>query len=168
MLAIVYALEKFNQFTYGRHVTIYSDHKPLEAILKKPLAHAPRRLQGMIMRLQKYDFDVHYERGKNMHIADLLSRTYLSNTDHEEAKEFEHINMASFLPISDQRLQEIRRETDKDKTLQILKSVILQGWPAERKDAPVQVTPYFSIRDELSIQDGLVFRSERVVVPHAL
>ena len=30
MLAIVYALEKFNQFTFGRHVTVYSDHKPLE------------------------------------------------------------------------------------------------------------------------------------------
>ena len=66
MLAIVYALEKFNQFTYGRHVTIYIDHKPLEAISKKPLAHAPRRLQGMIMRFQKCDFDVQYERGQNM------------------------------------------------------------------------------------------------------
>ena len=38
MLAIVYALEKFNQFTFGRKVTVHSDHKPLEAILKKPLA----------------------------------------------------------------------------------------------------------------------------------
>ena len=57
MLAIVYALEKFNQFTFGRHVTVYSDHKPLEAILKKPLARAPRRLQGMIMRLQMYDLE---------------------------------------------------------------------------------------------------------------
>ena len=71
MLAIIYALEKFNQFTYRRHVTIYSDHKPLEVILKKPLAHAPRRLQAMIMRLQKYDFDVHYKRVKNMHIASI-------------------------------------------------------------------------------------------------
>ena len=51
MLAIVYALEKFNQFTFGRHVTNHSDHKPLEGNLKKPLACAPRRLQGMIMRL---------------------------------------------------------------------------------------------------------------------
>lgn len=80
MLAIVYALEKFNQFTYGRHVSIYSDHKPLEAISKKPLA--PRRLQGMIMRFQKCDLDVQYERGKNMYIVDLLTRAYLPNTDH--------------------------------------------------------------------------------------
>lgn len=89
MLAIVYALEKFNQFTYGRHVTIYSDHKPLEAISKKPLAHAPRRLQGMIMRFQKCDFDVQYERGKNMYMADLLTRAYLPNTDHENILVFD-------------------------------------------------------------------------------
>ena len=87
MLAIAYALEKFNQFTFGRHVTVYSDHKPLEAILKKPLACAPRRLQGMIMRLQKYDLEVRYEKGTEMHIADFLSRAYLSiaqNTQQEQ------------------------------------------------------------------------------------
>ena len=132
MLAIVYALEKFNQFTFGRYVTVYSDHRPLEAIFKKPLACAPRRLQGMIMRLQKYDTEVHYEKGTEMHIADFLSRAYLPSTEHPTGADFEHINMASFLPVSDQRLQEIRTETEKDDTLQILKSVILQGWLAER------------------------------------
>ena len=168
MLAIVYALEKFNQFTFGRKVTVHSDHKPLEAILKKPLACAPRRFQGMIMRLQKYDIEVQYERGKDMHIADFLSRAYLPSTDHPQMAEFEQENMASFLPISDLRLQEIRNETDKDETLQILKSVILQGWPPERSDAPTQVTPYYSVRDELSVQDGLIFRGERVVIPKVL
>ena len=170
MLAIVYALEKFNQFTFGRHVTVYSDHKPLEAILKKPLACAPRRLQGMIMRLQKYDLEVRYEKGTEMHIADFLSRAYLPGTEHPTGADFEHVNMASFLPISDQRLQDIRTETEKDETLQILKSesVILQGWPAERNAVPAQVTPYYGIRDELSVQDGLIFRSDRVVIPKAL
>ena len=36
MLAIVYAVEKFNGYTFGKKVTVYSDHKPLESILKKP------------------------------------------------------------------------------------------------------------------------------------
>lgn len=62
-LAIVYALERFHQYTFGRSVLVYSDHKPLESILKKPLASAPRRLQGMMMRLQRYDVTVSYERG---------------------------------------------------------------------------------------------------------
>ena len=48
MLAIVFSLKKFHQYTYGRHVKIQSDHKPLESILQKPPACPPRRLQGMI------------------------------------------------------------------------------------------------------------------------
>ena len=51
-LAIVYALERFHQYTFGRSVLVYSDHKPLKSILRKPLASAPRQLQGMMMHLQ--------------------------------------------------------------------------------------------------------------------
>ena len=51
LLAIVFGMEKFNHFTYGRKVTVESDHKPLQTIHKKPLAAAPKRLQGMLLRL---------------------------------------------------------------------------------------------------------------------
>ena len=40
LLAIVFTLERFNQFTCGRKVKVQSDHKPLESIMKKPLANA--------------------------------------------------------------------------------------------------------------------------------
>ena len=99
MLAIVFSLEKFNQYTYGRHVEIQSDHKPLESILKKSLACAPKRLQGMMMRLKKYDYEVQYERGTNLYLADTLSRAYLPT-----GAEFENINAAAFLPVSTSRL----------------------------------------------------------------
>ena len=38
-LAVVYGLERFDQYTYGRNVKVQNDHKPLERILKKPLKH---------------------------------------------------------------------------------------------------------------------------------
>ena len=53
LLAIVFGTEKFNQYTYGRRVIVESDHKPLETISKKPLVSAPKRLQRMLLRLQK-------------------------------------------------------------------------------------------------------------------
>ena len=106
MLAIVFSLERFNQYTFGRHVNVESDHKPLETILQKPLVRAPRRLQSMMMRLQKYDFNVHYERGTNMHLADTLSRAYLPFPGKEE-DDIESVNMVQYLPISDKRLDEI-------------------------------------------------------------
>ena len=52
LLAVVYDLERFHTYTYGREVTVESDHKPLEVIFKKLLHRAPKRLQRMIMRVQ--------------------------------------------------------------------------------------------------------------------
>ena len=46
-LSIVYALQRFHQYTFGRNVLVHSDHKPIESILKEPLESAPRRIQGI-------------------------------------------------------------------------------------------------------------------------
>ena len=168
MLAIVFSLEKFNQYTYGRHVKIQSDHKPLESILKKSLACAPKRLQGMMMRLQKYDYEVQYESGTNLYLADTLSRAYLPTTVHPTGAEFENINAAAFLPVSTSRLREIQQATEDDENLQALKAIILRGWPDDRSQLPEQTTPYFSMRDELSLHDGVIFRGQRIVIPVSL
>ena len=167
MLVIVFALERFNQYTFGRHVHIESDHKPLEAILLKPLARAPRRLQLMMIRLQKYDFTVHYERGKIMHLADMLSRAYLPYKG-KEVDDFESVNMVRYLPISDQRPDEMTKETRKDQSLRELSEIILVGWPEHKDDTPARTHPYFSMRDELTVQDGLVFKENSVVIPRSL
>ena len=53
LLAVVFGFERFNQYTYARHVEVETDHKPLEAITKKPLSMAPPRLQRMLLRLQR-------------------------------------------------------------------------------------------------------------------
>ena len=53
LLVIVFAMERFENYVYGRHVTVESDHKPLEIICKKSILGAPNRLQRMQLRLQK-------------------------------------------------------------------------------------------------------------------
>ena len=45
---------------------------------------------------------------------------------------------------------------------------ILKGWAEDRSKISPQLTPYYSMRDELSIYDGLVFKGERLVVPQGL
>ena len=158
---------EFQQYAFGRHVNVESDHKPLETILQKPLVRAPRRLQSMMMRLQKYDFNVHYERGTNMHLADTLSRAYLPFPGKEE-DDIESVNMVHYLPISDKRLDEIRMETLRDQWLRSLSETILVGWPYDKKDAPPLTHPYFSIRDELTVQDKLIFKGNAVIIPRNL
>ena len=48
-LSLVFGLEHFDQYTYGRKVHIQNDHKPLAAIFKKPVSQASRRIQALVM-----------------------------------------------------------------------------------------------------------------------
>lgn len=161
MLAIVFSLEKFHQYTYGRRTEIHTDHKPLEAIVKKLLAKAPKCLQGMLLRTQKYNIDVVYIQGKHMYIADMLSWSYLTNEKNYQT-EFEHVNMVSFLPISDKRLMQIRSATGQDEICDQLKKTILQVWLSDKTNLPATLHPYFHRRDEISAQDGLIFKGDQV------
>ena len=90
-----------------------------------------------------------------MHLADLLSRAYLPYKAGKEVDDFESVNMVSYLPISNQRLDEIRAETRKDRCLRELSETILVGWPEKKEHAPALTRPYFRMRDELTVQDGL-------------
>ena len=76
--------------------------------------------------------------------------------------------MVQYLPIRPERLQQLKTETESDEALQLLKTVIRDGWPEEKHELPIPITPYHSIRDELSIQVGIIFRGERVVVHTSL
>ena len=82
LLAIVFACEKFDMYIYGRDaVTVETHHKPLEAIVRKALNAAPRRLQRMLLRLQRYSLNVHYKKGKEMFLADTFSRAFTPETN---------------------------------------------------------------------------------------
>ena len=52
-VAIVFGVERFEGYVYGRKIFIDTDHKALESIMKKSLSSAPKRLQRMLLRLQK-------------------------------------------------------------------------------------------------------------------
>lgn len=60
---------------------VESDHKPLESIMQKPLAAAPPRLQRRILQLQRYNFSIMHRPGKDIPVADTLSRKSLSDQD---------------------------------------------------------------------------------------
>ena len=160
-------MEKFHQFTSGRKILAQSDHKPLEIICKKPLINAPKRLQSMLLRLQRYDYEVQYKKGNELYTADTLSRAPVSTSDTRSSAETltEHVNMVDYLPISAGRIQEIRQATQNDVNLKILKDTILAGWPEDKHQVNENIRVYFKFRDELSVQDGIIFRSSRCVIP---
>ena len=127
MLAIMFVVERFEQCIYGRQVKVQTDHKPLESIFKKSFISAPKRLQRMLLRLQKFDLDVTYKKGTEMVLADTLSRAYRvpSETEMTSSKtlrgeterDVEVIHMAQFLPISETMQTQMQAETEADSIL---------------------------------------------------
>ena len=184
MLAIVFAMVHFDQYVYGRKVLVESDHKPLESICKKGLPSAPKRLQRMLLTLQRYDYKVQYKRGVEMYLADTLSRAPLPlqggashkstdevlrvDTRSTAEREIEAINMLQFLPVSDEMLARIQSEMDEDEEMANLKMVIRRGWPDTRQEVSSAVQAYFPFQDKLTLQDRVVLKGERVVVPPTL
>ena len=168
LLAIVFAMTRLDQFVYGRTVTVQSDHKPLEAIMCKPLGDAPLRLQRMLLALQRYDFTVVYTKGSLLFVADTLSRAALSDTAQSLcAVQLEQVDLTKGVSISPQRLALLRTATSTDPVLSRLADQILRGWPVNRRDVPEILAGYFPFRDELTTQDGLIFKGRCLVVPHS-
>ena len=138
------------------------------SITRKPLDKAPRRLQGMLVRALNYDIEVKYQRGKEMYLADTQSRASLPRANHEGQDEFETINAVNYLAVPDERIQELCHHTNEDPPLQQLKATIQQGWPEDKSTLSPVVRPYFSLRDELTVADELIFRGERLVIPKSM
>ena len=117
-----------------------------------------------MIRLQKYDLEVRYEKGSKIFLSDTLSRAFLPDGEQDE-NEFDTINMMKYLPVSEERLLQIQRDTEADDSLQVLKAVIQKGWPEHKSNVPSVISPYFNMCGEMSIQHGLILNGERVVVP---
>ena len=43
--------------------------------------------------------------------------------------------------------------------------VTLGGWPSQKSDTGLDVRAYYNVRHELTMQNGLVFKDNRIVVP---
>ena len=172
LLAVVFSCEHFEHYIYGKHVTVETDHKPLIAIQKKPINTASKRLQRMMLRLQRFDLNLTYKPGKEMYIADALSRALpkqskISSTSHF-CNDLETVNFVEDLPISDSTLAKFQVETAKDESLQVLSQVIRAGWPTKTSMVPTSAQPFFKYRDEMTRQNGLLFKGTKIVVPESL
>lgn len=133
---------------------------------------APKRLQRMLLRLQKYNLKVTYAKGREPYIADTLSRTFTTDNEYifsTFAQEVSQIDQNECIPkIILSIFQQIRELTNQDQVLQTLKAVILTGWNERQYEVPVAVRDYWNIRDELTAPDGLIFKRNRVVIPKVL
>ena len=168
LLGVVFVTIHFKHFTYGRPVTIISDHKPLVSLFKKSLANSSPRLSRMLLQILDYDLQIVYQEGSKMHLSDALSR--LSSHKTEKGSTLPGMDITvheveASTNFSSVSLSRTQQATATDKELQILKSHIMDGFPTSTSKCPEIIRSYFPYRDELTVYNGLVLKGNCIVIP---
>ena len=169
MLAIVHGIQRYHTYLFGKPFIVVTDHKPLVTICSKPIHTAPPRLQRMLLKIQGYQYTITYRPGPQMVMADVLSR--LPNPDNNApVKLDEHVDCLNIAMInfSPEKQDQLRHETAKDPALCFLRDVIIRGWPDKIKELQPSIRAYWSYRDELSVESGIVVKGRQVIIPESL
>ena len=175
-LAICNTFAKFDHWLFGKSdVTVHTDPQPLETICRKPLNKAPARLQRMLMRLQRYQFTIQYKKSTTLHIADTLSRAALPTPTHAKITGFEvfRLELENSCNGHNPRLTDVTEqllmaETQKDSILTDLQHTITHGWPENKQRLATKLRPYWSFKDELTVNNGLIYKGPQVLVPETM
>jgi len=168
MLAILVACKKLHNLIFSYPVLVQTDHQPLVSIFKKELCKITNvRLRRMRIELLRYSLEVTYIPGKQMYMADLLSRAFLKDKveENEELKEMVH-ELARNLPMSKNRKKKFQEATEDDPELQLLKQLCKKE--REIRSIPENLKHYWNLRAEIAYEEGLLFLGERLIVPKKL
>ena len=154
--------------TYGRFIAVENDHKLLETITKKSLQFAPRRVQRMLLRRQEYNYQIFYVPVKNMPVADALSRAVSNGSQTKFVKELETVCMTQELRITNPVREKIKSRTAHNKDLAGLMQIVKEGWPHQKRQLTPAACPFYQFGDEVVVEDGILYKGNRCIVPTAV
>ncbi|PAA81343.1 hypothetical protein BOX15_Mlig024196g4 [Macrostomum lignano] len=162
-LAIVLGVKRFHQYLFGHHFVLVTDHKPLLTIFgdKKDIPSiAASRLQRWAVLLSAHQYTIKFRRTEDHSNADALSRLpdRAKNISCDKILEVR----LEMLPIT---AETIRTATRKDAELRKVVHYCQNGWPETSEPGLEQ---YFRKRNELCIEQGVIFWGLRVVIPRSV
>lgn len=163
-LALVWGVERFHYYLYGREFELVTDHKPLEVIFgtkSKPCA----RIERWVLRLQSYRYKVVYKSGKS-NIADPLSRLVVdAPVEAECTKEAEeYVNFVTmYAEPKAIKLSEIQEESLADSSVTaVIEALHENNW------SDGKVAAYKNFANELCVAGDILLRGTRIVMPEKL
>ena len=115
-LGVTWACERFRHFLLGKKFHVHTDHKPLVALLShKQLDELTVRIQRFRMRLMRYHFTISHIPGRDLIIADVLSRAPVPGQRPEDP-ELEQVCTKSFKVSQPQKNVSWRSKTVSSRT----------------------------------------------------
>ena len=126
-------------------------------------------MQKNTLWLQHYDLEVENKPGKNLYIADTLSRApEVSNETTANKKDELEVLTLENLPVSEVKLEQFKDATRKDLTLQKLKTTVISGWSERKSHVDPELRAYWNIKEAISVCDDLLLRNDKLIVPSSL
>lgn len=116
-------------------------------------------------RLIKYNLRVIYLPGKEMHIADALSRASIVDKSVTEVEDLRVHSITKSLPMSEERINDFVA-TENDEILRQSKINVRNGWEKYKK-LPKDLKIYYNIRNEITECNNLLFYGDRLIVPES-
>ena len=168
-LAVTWACERCHDYLLGLHFQMQTNHKPLVPLLScKALEELPLRVQRFRLLLMRYDFTIVHVPGGDLNMADTLSRAPVSEPtrDDEEFQREVQAFVESVMENIPATVQEIKSLQQKDPLYRQLLHYTQRGWPD--KFSLRGLVKYYSIREEISVYDGILLRGSRLVIPEEL
>jgi len=163
-LAIVFAVDKFFMYTYGRKfdLQLITDNRPLTRIFKHDTNLPPMtavRLLRYTTFLQSFDYVIKHRKAEEHIHVDCLSRALLATTSgmiesicNQEVKKLRDQSINQILTITLNH-QTLMIETRKDVELSKLKNDLQTGKVVD---------------PEITIEDDVIFKRNRIMVPGSL
>ena len=169
---LAWALEEHHHFLYRHRFTLETDQKFLKTILNRSIVESSPQLQSIITRCLPYDFKVKYIKGKDNVLADCMSHlpasSDLLSTSQIQLPRISVNCITSKVQTSDPQIQQIIDATNKDDTRVLLKHTVNNGWPMSIKQVPEEIQPYWNSREQITIENGMLLKNTRIIIPHAL
>lgn len=124
----------------------------------------------MLLQIRKYDIEVEYRPGKELYIADALSRSYDKDDKFTGwSSEIEaQICSVNYVNATPEKIKQLIKNTENDSELRALKEVILNGWPNNPKKLYPKIRPYAQYKSDLVIVDGVIFKNDCIVIPASM
>ena len=157
-------MEKFHHFLYASHFVLETDQKPLETILSKNINQDIPTLQRILICTFPYHLIVQYIPGLTNQLADCLSHLGGQKDTITLSKLYAY-QVTNQLCARNDSLQQIRIATQDDDELVLLKHTITQGWTCNIKDISSAIQSYWTFREELTTEDGIILKGTRIVIP---
>ena len=120
----------------------------------------------------KYSFTISHVAGKELVIPDTLSRAPIpeqTSADRQLETDAEMYvqQVIDSLPASERRLEELRNLQKEDSVCKQVREYCLNGWPA-RCQVEGEFKKFCSLASELSVENDILLRGQRIVIPKAV